>query len=93
MTIATGEALGSPAPTRDRDTGCIIWPACLSCPLARYVYDYPRGTRAGLHQERDAAIDRLYYAGRTIADLVDLTGLSRRQIYRIIAQQREGTPV
>lgn len=72
-----------------RDTGCELAPSCLRCPFPRCRYDEPGGVAAPLRLGRDAEIVRLRRDRRlSIAELAARFGVSRRTMYRILAQQR-----
>jgi hypothetical protein len=83
--VASNDAL--PERTRYQDTGCQVWHACLSCPLARCIYDAP--SQALRVRLRDAKIARLAGEGWTAAALADRYGMSIRQVYRILSRQRQ----
>lgn len=77
-----------PELTHYRDEGCTVWHACLSCPLPRCVYDDPRQGRGAKTRMRDADIARLSGEGWTANDLAARYHISRRQIFRILRQER-----
>lgn len=79
-----------PELTHYQDEGCVVWHACLSCPLARCIYDDPRQGRGAANRLRDAEIARLFHAGWSARALADRYGVTRRHVFRIL--QRERTP-
>ena len=67
------------------DTGCDLYPSCLTCPLPRCRYDDPGGAASMLRSGRDAAILRLAERdGTTVDTLATMFGLSRRTIFRVL---------
>lgn len=71
------------------DRGCVIHPSCLTCPLpvcaleARRVS--PRADRTALH------VLAYLEEGKTVREITEATGLSRRSVYR--AKARIGSQV
>jgi hypothetical protein len=88
--------LGERAPRRDAlpehtsyaDTGCDIHANCLTCPLVRCRYDEPGGARKLLSDERDRTILDLRREGRPISAIASRFGVSRRTVFRVLAQSR-----
>ena len=78
-----------PELTHYEDKGCMVWPACLSCPLARCIYDDPRGTRAAIHRPRDREIARLHAEGWAANAIARHFNMSRRQVFRVLARERD----
>ena len=73
------------------DTGCVIHPSCLSCPMERCIYDEPQEGRRETQQRRDQAIYRQYLAqGHDIRALAERFGVSRRTVHRAVARMRGG---
>ena len=72
----------------ERDDACHVAPTCLACPLATCVLDRGGSFATGKHWRRDAEIARLFASGVRVRVLVARYGLSRRHIFRILAQQR-----
>lgn len=66
-----------------RDTGCDLYPSCLTCPLPRCRYDQraPDQLRTG----RNNAIRSRRAAGETPEAIAQALGLSRRTIFRVLA--------
>jgi hypothetical protein len=78
-----------PEHTEYRDTGCELSASCLCCPLARCKYDAPGGARRLTTEARDREIvllRRKYQA--PVRMLAQTYGLSRRSIFRILADGR-----
>lgn len=79
-----------PEHTDYRDTGCEISASCLECPLARCKYDEPGGARALTMAARDREIALLRRKYQAPIDLLSSTyGVSRRTIFRVLAEARE----
>ena len=77
-----------PEHTSYADTGCDIYRSCLTCPLVRCRYDEPGGARKLLSDERDRSILALRGKGRPIDVIADRFGVSRRTVFRVLAQSR-----
>ena len=74
-----------PEHTDYADSGCDLYPSCLSCPLPKCRYDDPGGAAAMLRTGRDASIARLAdERGMTVDRLAEMFGLSRRTIFRVL---------
>jgi hypothetical protein len=74
------------------DSGCDLYPSCLSCPLPRCRYDDPGGAAAMLRGGRDASILRLAGEdGMGVERLAEMFGLSRRTIFRVLRAGRPRT--
>lgn len=76
-----------PEHTEYRDTGCEFAISCLACPLPRCKYDETIGVRKLSlgPRDREIALLRRKY-GAPIALLASTYGLSRRTIFRILAE-------
>jgi len=67
------------------DEGCDLFPACLECPLPRCRYDELRGERRTTTSLRDHELIRQkYHDGKSVAELADRFGVSKRTVQRII---------
>ena len=78
-----------PEYTSYNDTGCDLYPSCLSCPLPRCRYDDPGGAAAMLREGRDASIIRLHRKEHVaVEQLATMFGLSRRTIFRVLRAER-----
>jgi DNA-binding CsgD family transcriptional regulator len=84
-----------PEETEYRDDGCRVHPSCLSCPLPSCIYEERAGLRDGKLtrrraslRARDMEVVRLVAAGWTTKDVGDTFGLSRRQVFRILAAEK-----
>lgn len=74
-----------PEHTTYSDTGCDLYPSCLTCPLPRCRYDDPGGAASMLRSGRDAAILRVAERdGVSVDSLATMFGLSRRTIFRVL---------
>lgn len=81
-----------PEYTAYSDTGCDLYPSCLTCPLPRCRYEEPGGAAAMLRTGRDANILRLAdREGLTVDQLAETFGVSRRTIFRVLRAGRGGT--
>lgn len=64
------------------DRGCEVSPKCLECPLEVCRYDVP----GGIHRlQLDELTKRIYerrVSGASVDEVVALTGLSRRSVFR-----------
>lgn len=77
-------------PERYIDTGCELAMACLSCPLPRCQYDAPNSVRTWLLAARDREIVTMRRKHRAPIDaLMQTYGVSRRTIFRILAEDRD----
>lgn len=67
------------------DQGCDLFPACLKCPLPRCRYDEQAGGRRAATRLRDKELLRQRrLAGKSIAELAESFGVSKRTVQRII---------
>lgn len=78
-----------PEHTRYRDDGCHIHPHCLTCPLARCIYDEPDGGRAMTKGLRNNEIRTLRAQGVGLGQLAKRFGVSKRTIYRALRHRPE----
>jgi hypothetical protein len=69
-----------------QDTGCVLSPSCLRCPLERCRYDQPGGVRKLRATDRDETLRRFYDEGTSIDALAARYDLSRRSVFRILAK-------
>ena len=71
------------------DTGCDLYPSCLSCPLPQCRYEVNGGATAMLRIGRDASIlAAARRSGTTVDDLARTFGLSRRTSFRVLEKDR-----
>lgn len=75
-----------PENTDYRDEGCELNPACLTCPLEVCRFDLPYGvqtlrTSTRMDQARD-----LRRHGRTVVQIGQELGISRRSVFRLLAR-------
>lgn len=78
-----------PEHTDYNDSGCDLYPSCLTCPLPRCRYEEPGGAAAMLRTGRDASILRVAAEGSYgVDDLAHMFGLSRRTIFRVLRAGR-----
>lgn len=77
-----------PELTHYQDEGCRVWHACLTCPLARCIFDDPVGVRSAtnraVNSQRDSEIRRRYHAGEQATALAREFRIGRRTVYRIV---------
>lgn len=71
-----------------RDEGCELAASCLNCSLPRCVHDEPGGRQWQRRKQRNREIARLRRTqGLKIGELARRFGVSRRTVYRILAQR------
>jgi len=76
-----------PEDTRYRDEGCELYPRCLICPFPVCRHDDPEW-HLKRKADRNAQIRRLRRQGKSIAELSDHFGISKRTIHRALAGMR-----
>ena len=76
-----------------RDQGCEFFPACLDCPLPKCVEDEPRGLQRLRMAARKRRMVDLRRDGRSIKEIAQLFGVSRRTVQRALQAKnsREST--
>jgi hypothetical protein len=67
-----------------RDTGCVLRPACLTCPLPVCVHDVPGGLATVPREVRDAAIRQRWKDGESGTEIAAELGVSVRTVVRVI---------
>ncbi|MCY4454695.1 MAG: hypothetical protein OXC56_00090 [Chloroflexi bacterium] len=77
-----------------RDSGCDLFPSCLSCPLPRCRYDEPGGVRAMLNRTRDREIRRMRLDDQVpVNEIARRFHVSRRTVFRALeGAHREPAP-
>ena len=78
-----------PEHTPYQDTGCEVYRSCLSCPLARCIYDEPGGARRLLAGQRDRSIVLMQRRGANVNSIARRFGVSRRTVFRALARERD----
>ncbi len=79
-----------PEQIRYKDEGCDLAGSCLKCPYEECIYDKPGGKRHWMKEERSAEMIRLYLReGRTVRELADIFGVSKRTVQRALKKTRE----
>ena len=68
-----------------RDGGCRLFPSCLNCPLPRCVEDEPRRAQRAKRADRARRMAGLRGAGKTVEQIAQLCGVSRRTVQRALA--------
>lgn len=72
-----------------RDSGCDMFPSCLTCPLPRCRYDEPGGVRAMLNRIRDREIRRLRFDHDVaVNEIARRFQVSRRTVFRALEAGR-----
>lgn len=72
-----------------RDSGCDLFPSCLTCPLPRCRYEEKGGVRAILNRQRDHEIRRMRIETKlTVAQIAKHFRISRRTVFRALAELR-----
>ena len=67
------------------DEGCDLFPSCLHCPLPRCRYDEELGGKYVAKRLRDSELlKQRIRTGKSVAELAESFGLSKRTIQRII---------
>lgn len=80
-----------PEYTEYADSGCDLYPSCLSCPLPKCRYEDPGGAAAMLRVGRNASILRLAREEKlSVDELATAFGLSRRTIFRVLSDGATG---
>lgn len=74
------------------DTGCGLAPSCLSCPLERCRYDLPQGLKSFTQQGKASQVLALRAKGEMIETIAQRVGISRRTVFRYLAEQRGDVP-
>ncbi len=76
-----------------RDEGCSLFPSCLRCPLPRCRYDEPakdgRGRRPTKVLRDEEMLRQHRILGRSVAELAECFGVSRRTVQRIIRRSSD----
>ena len=74
----------------NRDTGCLLYSSCLSCPLSRCLYDEPSRE----HPKTRIRYKDIYLlrqsGGYSIETIAQLFNVSKRTVYRALARNRGG---
>ena len=65
-----------------QDDGCDIAPKCLECPLPQCRYDLPQGAYTLKIERRIGEARDLLAAGRSVDEVAEELGVSRRTIFR-----------
>lgn len=68
-----------------RDDGCELFPSCLSCPLPRCIEEEPRGKQRLRISARTKRMVEFRRDGKSINDIAQLFGVSRRTVQRALA--------
>lgn len=66
-----------------RDSGCSLFPSCLSCPLERCRYDEP--PQREQQRQRDKTILDLRRRGVSNMSIAAQYGLTLRSVFRVLA--------
>lgn len=68
------------------DTGCILYPTCLSCPMRQCVYEERGGIQALLNREKRNRIILLKQRGVSVRNISHDLAISIRSVYRALEQ-------
>jgi DNA-binding NarL/FixJ family response regulator len=71
-----------------RDEGCEFFPSCLNCPLPQCVEDEPRGQQRLRMAARKRRMAELRRSGKSVKEIAELFGVSRRTVQRALENQR-----
>ena len=69
-----------------RDTGCVVAPRCLECPLPVCRYDLHAGVRGSQSIARQAEIARMRAEGLSVESIGERLGISRRSVFRLLGK-------
>ena len=64
------------------DTGCELWPHCLTCPFPTCVEEEPWGKEKFLHRRRDERMSELREEGKNTEEIAGIVGVSTRTVQR-----------
>jgi hypothetical protein len=70
-----------------QDRGCSLAPSCLSCPFehCRHDAEVGRAAKAWSYAQRDEEMRCLHSAGIEVGELVEMSGVSKRSVWRVLA--------
>jgi len=71
-----------------RDEGCEFFGSCLNCPLSRCVEEELRGQQKLRMAERNRRMVELRKSGKSVGEIADLFGVSRRTVQRALKGQK-----
>jgi DNA-binding CsgD family transcriptional regulator len=71
-----------------RDEGCEFFRSCLNCPLPRCVEEELRGQQRLRIAERNRRMVELRKSGKSVEEIADLFGVSRRTVQRALKNQK-----
>jgi len=71
-----------------RDEGCELFPSCLNCPLPRCIEEEPRGKQRLRMLARARRMAELRRAGKSIKQIAELFGVSKRTVQRALASYK-----
>lgn len=72
---------------RTYSTGCKVHPDCLTCPLARCIFDAEEPSyamRQALSSSRRQQVRRLRRSGLRVVDVAAQLGIAKRTVYRLL---------
>ena len=67
-----------------RDEGCEVFRSCLNCPLPRCIEEELRGQHRLRMAERNRRMAELRKSGRSVGEIADLFGVSKRTVERAL---------
>ena len=70
------------------DTGCVVAPLCVNCPLPACVHDDPYSLIRWKRQQRDARVAALAAQGVAHGDIAVTMGVTLRTVFRSLARTR-----
>ena len=71
-----------------KDSGCVLFPSCLSCPLPRCIEEVSRGRQRLRMSARARRMVELSAAGKSTRDIARLFGVSTRTVQRSLAKAK-----
>ena len=73
-----------------RDEGCAVFASCLSCSLPRCVEEEPRGRQRLRLAARNKRMVELRQGGKSVKDIAELFGVSKRTVERALRNTKSG---
>ena len=72
-----------PHETHYKDTGCELWPSCLTCPFPRCIKEEPYGASKLRSLARAATVLQLTNQGLTNAQIATILNVTTRTVMRL----------
>ena len=71
-----------------KDSGCALFPSCLSCPLPRCIEEVSRGRQRLRMSARARRMSQLSAAGKSTAEIACLFSVSIRTVQRSLKKSK-----